>query len=147
MPRQTFLIFSWNAMLVLLKYNLYLQVAEIASNHEMVESYDLSQILNYQNMARLPVAQFPTYQELFPPGWTARGNVGDVVKDVEFRHEQIMRQIQSWPYDENQQMDHTMLLMMCLVLLFSADLSGFKKADVVEQMQMKYTTLLQRYLK
>ena len=134
-------------MLVLLKYNLYLQVAEIASNHEMVESYDLSQILNYQNMARLPVAQFPTYQELFPPGWTARGNVGDVVKDVELRHEQIMRQIQSWPYDENQQMDHTMLLMMCLVLLFSADLSGFKKADVVEQMQMKYTTLLQRYLK
>ena len=134
-------------MLVLLKYNLYPQVAEIASNHEMVESYDLSKILNYHNVAHLPVAQFPTYQEVFPPGWTGRNNVRDVAKDVEFRHEQIMRQVQSWPYDENQERDYTMLLMMCLILLFSNDASVFRKADVVEQTQMKYTTLLQRYLK
>jgi len=121
------------------------QVAEIASNHEMVESYDLSQILSRRNL--LPVAQFPTYQDIFAPGWTARDNVRDTAKDVEFRHEQIMRQIQSWPFDETQQFDHTMLLLMCLVLLFSTDLSAFRKAEVVEQTQMKYTTLLQRYLK
>ena len=111
----------------------------------MVESYDLSQILSRRNL--LPVAQFPTYQDIFAPGWTARDNVRDTAKDVEFRHEQIMRQIQSWPFDESQQFDHTMLLLMCLVLLFSTDLSAFRKAEVVEQTQMKYTTLLQRYLK
>ena len=91
------------------------QVAEIAANHEMVESYDLSlimsrlqlgaalggpQVISFRNILIniylnifTAVFQFPTYRDVFPSGWTRD-------TDTEARHEHIMTRIQSWPFDE-----------------------------------------------
>ena len=103
-----------------------------------MDSKDLSMIISRLQMAWTP--KFPTYHEVFPPGWTGE-------QEVENRHEQIMRKIQTWPFDESNQFDHTMLLLMCLVLLFSADFDTLRRSDLVENVQLKYSTLLQRYLK
>ena len=58
-----------------------------------------------------------------------------------------MRRIQSWPRDGDNQLDHTMLLIFCLILLFSADQDKLQQVEMVENVQLKYTTLLHRYLK
>merc|ERR1712137_1042030 len=49
--------------------------------------------------------------------------------------------------DSDNQLDHTMLLIFCLVLLFSADHEKLQQRELVENVQLKYTTLLRRYLK
>jgi len=117
------------------------QVAEIAANHEMVESYDLSLIMSRLQLgAALGGPQFPTYRDVFPSGWTRD-------TDTEARHEHIMTRIQSWPFDEQNQFDQTMLLLICLVLLFSADPDTLQHRAQVERVQLQYSTLLQRYLK
>ena len=104
-----------------------------------METYDLTPVMSKLHMGYSP--QFPTYKELFPHGWTR------VDTSAETRHEQIMRQIQSWPFDEAGQFDHAMLLLMCLMLLFNPESMLLKKNETVEKVQLKYTTLLQRYLK
>ena len=104
----------------------------------MAESVDLTTIMSRFKLGWNP--RFPTYREAFPPGWTQN-------KDIETRHEFIMRKIQSWPRDLDNQLDHTMLLIFCLVLLFSADHDKLQQREVVENVQLKYTTLLRRYLK
>jgi len=58
-----------------------------------------------------------------------------------------MRRIQSWPRYGDNQLDHTMLLIFCLILLFSADQDKLQQVETVENVQLKYTTLLHRYLK
>ena len=117
---------------------LNLQVAEIAADNAMAESVDLTPIMSRFRLGWNP--RFPTYREAFPLGWTAD-------QDIETRHEVIMRKIQSWPRDEENQLDQTMLLIFCLVLLFSADYEQLQQGEVVENVQLKYTTLLHRYLK
>jgi len=114
------------------------QVAEIAADHEMAESVDFTTIMSRFKVGWNP--RFPTYREAFPPGWA-----GD--KDIETRHEVIMRKIQAWPRDAAHQLDHTMLLIFCLILLFSADHEKLQQRELVENVQLKYTTLLRRYLK
>lgn len=118
------------------------QVAEIAANHDMVETYDLSQILTKIKVGSPFSPQFPTYQEMFPRGWTRESET----RDVETRHEQIIDKIQTWPKDDNGQLDHAMIYLMVLILLFNP-LGGQVQSDPVEKIQIKYTTLLQRYLK
>ena len=104
----------------------------------MAESVDLTTILSRFKLGWNP--GFPTYREAFPPGWTQD-------KDIETRHEDIMRRIQSWPRYGDNQLDHTMLLIFCLILLFSADQDKLQQVKTVENVQLKYTTLLHRYLK
>ena len=93
----------------------YFQVAEIAANHDMVETYDLSQILTKIKVGSPFSPQFPTYQEMFPRGWTRESET----RDVETRHEQIIDKIQTWPKDDNGQLDHAMIYLMVLILLFN----------------------------
>ena len=104
----------------------------------MAESVDFTTIMSRFKVGWNP--RFPTYREAFPPGWA-----GD--KDIETRHEVIMRKIQAWPRDAAHNLDHTMLLIFCLILLFSADHEKLQQRELVENVQLKYTTLLRRYLK
>ena len=67
-------------------------MAEIAANNEMIETYDLSQIMSRLNLGWTP--QFPSYEEVFPSQWANNSQ-------VESRHKQIMQRIQNWPYDQN----------------------------------------------
>ena len=120
-----------------LDHKFIFQVAEIAADHELAESLDLTTIMARFRLGWNP--RFPTYREAFPPGWTQD-------KDVEARHEFIMRKIQSWPLNGGV-LDHTMLLIFCLILLFSADHDKLQQRELVESVQLKYTTLLRRYLK
>ena len=69
-----------------------LQVAEIAANHEMIETFDLSLIMSRLNLGWTPT--FPSYEEVFPSQWANN-------QEVELRHREIMQRIQNWPYDGN----------------------------------------------
>ena len=40
-----------------------------------------------------------------------------------------------------------MLLMVCLMLLFNTDFENLKNRDTIEKVQLKYSLLLQRYLR
>jgi len=114
------------------------QVAEIAANNEMIETYDLSRIMSRLNLGWTP--QFPSYEEVFPSQWANNSQ-------VEARHRQIMERIQNWPYDQDNEFDQKMLLLVCLMLLFNTDFENLKKKDTVENVQLKYSLLLQRYLR
>merc|ERR1711874_421402 len=84
--------------------------------------------------------QFPSYEEVFPSQWAKNSQ-------VETRHKQIMQRIQNWPYDQNNEFDQKMLLLVVLMLLFNTDFENLQKRDSVEKVQLKYSLLLQRYLR
>ena len=71
---------------------MFLQVTDIVSNPDIIESLDLSQMMSRLNLSETP--KFPTYQEIFPEKWANNSQ-------VEQRHMDIMRRLQSWPKKED----------------------------------------------
>jgi len=115
------------------------QVLDITSNPDMVESLDLTNIMSRLSL-KDTTPTFPTYQEIFPEKWAND-------RKVEERHLEIMRRIQSWPKDENNEIDYNLVILMTLMLIFNADYEGLVNRSIVEKVQLKYTVLLQRYLR
>merc|ERR1719369_862050 len=114
------------------------QVSDIASNPGIIEKLDLSQMMSRLNLSEMP--SFPTYQEIFPHKWANNSQ-------VELRHMEIIRRLQSWPKTEDNEMDYNMVILMTLMLIFNADFEGLINKTVVENIQLKYSVLLQRYLR
>jgi len=114
------------------------QVTDIVSNPDIIESLDLSQMMSRLNLSETP--KFPTYQEIFPEKWANNSQ-------VEQRHMDIMRRLQSWPKKEDNELDYNMVILMTLMLIFNADFEGLANKALVENVQLKYSVLLQRYLR
>ena len=87
----------------------WLQVAEIAANNEMIESFDLSLIMSRLNLGWTP--QFPTYEEVFPSQWANNSQVED-------RHRRITQRIQKWPYDEDNEVIIILLVIVIIINYF-----------------------------
>lgn len=114
------------------------QVTDIVSNPDIIESLDLSTTMSRLNLSDIP--QFPTYHQIFPEKWANDSQ-------VERKHEEIMRRIQSWPKKEDNELDYNMVILMTLMLMFNADFDGLINKTLVENIQLKYSMLLQRYLR
>ena len=84
-------------------------MAEIAANNEMIETYDLSMIMSRLNLGWTP--QFPSYEEVFPSQWANNSQ-------VESRHKQIVRRIQNWPYDQNNEVIMSSLSPLISIFIF-----------------------------
>ena len=67
----------------------------------MIETYDLSRIMSRLNLGLTP--QFPSDDEVFPSQWANNSQVED-------RHRQIMKRIQNWPYDQDNEVYYNLLL-------------------------------------
>lgn len=114
------------------------QVTDIVSNPDIIESLDLSKMMSRLNLDDIP--EFPTYQQIFPEKWANDSQ-------VEQRHEEIMSRIQSWPKKEDNELDNNMVILMTLMLMFNTDFDGLINKTLVENIQLKYSMLLQRYLR
>jgi len=114
------------------------QVSDIVTNQEFIESLDLSQMMSRLNLAEVP--KFPSYQQIFPEKWANN-------KDVEQRHMEIINRIQNWPRSDTKELDYNMVILMVLMLIFNADYEGLINKALVESVQLKYSMLLQRYLR
>eukprot|EP00092_Neocalanus_flemingeri_P003211 GFUD01003433.1.p1 GENE.GFUD01003433.1~~GFUD01003433.1.p1 ORF type:complete len:764 (+),score=132.24 GFUD01003433.1:47-2338(+) len=114
------------------------QVNDIVSNPDVMDSLDLSQIMSRLDLSDTP--RFPTYQEIYHKNWANDSK-------VEERHMEIMNRIQSWPKNEYNELDYNMVILMTLMLIFNADFDGLVNRNVVENVQLKYSMLLQRYLR
>jgi len=114
------------------------QVSDIASNPAIMESLDLSQMMSRLNLSEIP--KFPTYQEIYPQKWANND-------EVEQRHMEIIKRLQSWPRKDNNELDFNMVILMTLMLIFNADFDGLVNKTIVENVQLKYSMLLQRYLR
>jgi len=114
------------------------QVSDIASNPVIMESLDLSQMMSRLNLSEIP--KFPTYQEIYPQKWANN-------EEVEQRHMEIIKRLQGWPRGDNNELDFNMVILMTLMLMFNADFDGLVNKKIVENVQLKYSMLLQRYLR
>jgi len=110
------------------------QVNQALANADMESNMDLAELMRKLNLVQDKVtATFPTFKEIYP--------------DQEERHRLIMERIQAWPTDQKGNFDIHLCEMMTVILLFHADYNPLVNRKVMEEIQMKYILLMQRYLR
>jgi len=135
------------------------QVKELAASKYDVENLELSQMLEELDLKE-SIPRMPAYDDLYPKNWANND-------DLERRHRELMRKIKLWPIitinDKNEvwqetdfkkifdqlffQFDCNLVLMMMLILFFDTHANSLAKSENVGKIQLKYSLLLQRYLK
>jgi len=115
------------------------QLNDVTSNKDIVESLNLTSMMNKLSLVN-EKPKFPSYDELFPSKWANN-------KTLEERHKEIVSKIQKWPKDDTNEFDSNLALLMTLILLFNADFNTTVDKGVVENIQIKYILLLERYLR
>lgn len=66
----------------------------------------------------------------------------------EARHFEITQKMRDWPRDTvNSELDEVMVNLVKLMIGFNADFLTLERRDIVEGAQLRYTQMLQRYLK
>ena len=132
-----------------------LQVKELASNKYDVENLDLSTMLDNLNLKE-STPSMPSYSDLYPSHWA-----NDPA--VEEKHLQLITKIKTWPMNDKHevrnrnifvkyllfpfQFDCNLVMMLMLVLFFDTNSNPLAKSESVGEIQLKYSLLLQRYLK
>jgi len=112
------------------------QVKELAANK--YEDSELSRMLDNLNLQE-STPSMPAYDDLYPPHWANN-------EQLERRHLELMLKIKKWPMNENE-FDCNLVLMMMLILFFDTHANSLAKSENVGKIQLKYSLLLQRYLK
>jgi len=112
------------------------QVKELAANK--YEDSELSRMLDRLNLQE-STPSMPAYDDLYPPHWANN-------EQLERRHLELMLKIKKWPMNENE-FDCNLVLMMMLILFFDTHANSLAKSENVGKIQLKYSLLLQRYLK
>ena len=137
---------------ILLSYHEF-QVKELAANK--YEDSELSRMLDNLNLQE-STPSMPAYDDLYPPHWANN-------EELERRHLALMLKIKKWPMNDNEvrtrnreklfnllsafQFDCNLVLMMMLILFFDTHANSLAKSENVGKIQLKYSLLLQRYLK
>ena len=81
------------------------------------------------------------YHQFFATPWAA--NYED-----ERRHFHLMQMMKAWPRDTiDSPVDEIQVTLMKVILAFSPDFIELERPDLVESVQLRYTMLLQKYLK
>merc|ERR1712088_613742 len=82
----------------------------------------------------------PAYDDLYPAHWANND-------ELERRHLELMLKIKKWPMNDKNEFDCNLVLMMMLILFFDTHANSLAKSENVGKIQLKYSLLLQRYLK
>ncbi|TRY77019.1 hypothetical protein TCAL_06369 [Tigriopus californicus] len=81
------------------------------------------------------------YSQVFSSPWAA--SAAD-----EARHFSLVNKMQSWPRkDKLDPVDDVQMNLLKLIILFSSEFVNLQRRDIVEQAQMKFIGLLQKYMK
>lgn len=81
------------------------------------------------------------YSQVFSSPWAA--SAAD-----EERHLFLVNKMQSWPRkDAQDRVDDVQMNLLKLIILFSSEFVNLQRPDIVEQTQMKFIGLLQKYMK
>lgn len=133
------------------------QVKELASNKYDVENLDLSTMLDNLNLSPESVPSMPSYSDLYPSHWADD-------PAMEEKHLQLITKIKTWPMNDKKEVRHSfffllnyllfsfqidcnLVMMLMLVLFFDTNSNPLAKSESVGEIQLKYSLLLQRYLK
>jgi len=116
------------------------QVKELASNKYDVENLDLSTMLDNLNLSPESVPSMPSYSDLYPSHWADD-------PAMEEKHLQLITKIKTWPMNDKKEIDCNLVMMLMLVLFFDTNSNPLAKSESVGEIQLKYSLLLQRYLK
>ena len=128
---------------------------ELAASKHDVENLELSKMLEELNLQE-STPRMPAYDDLYPEHWANNDH-------LESRHRELMLKIKKWPMNDNEvrtrnreklfnlqsafQFDCNLVLMMMLILFFDTHANSLAKSENVGKIQLKYSLLLQRYLK
>ena len=131
---------------------------ELAASKYDVENLELSKMLEKLDLKE-SIPTMPAYEDLYPEHWANND-------ELERRHRDLMLKIKLWPInDKNEveqeinldkvldlllsffQFDCNLVLMMMLILFFDTHANSLAKSENVGKIQLKYSLLLQRYLK
>merc|ERR1712226_1671884 len=118
------------------------QVKELAASKYDVENLELSQMLEELDLKE-SIPRMPAYDDLYPKNWANND-------DLERRHRELMHKIKLWPIitiNDKNEFDCNLVLMMMLILFFDTHANSLAKSENVGKIQLKYSLLLQRYLK
>ena len=126
---------------------------ELAANK--YEDSELSRMLDNLNLQE-STPSMPAYDDLYPPHWANN-------EELERRHLDLMLKIKKWPMNDKEvrtqnpeklfnllsafQFDCNLVLMMMLILFFDTHANSLANSENVGKIQLKYSLLLQRYLK
>jgi len=112
----------------------------VTQPHTLSKSLELSAFLCQLALEQGHNPNFPTYENIFPTGWAKNG-------EVENQHRDAVAKIQEWPRNKDNQFDYNLFILMTLVFLFSGERGQTLNRSSIEQNQLKYCLLLQRYLR
>ena len=128
---------------------------ELAASKYDVENLELSKMLEELDLQE-SIPRMPAYDDLYPEHWANNDH-------LESRHRELMLKIKKWPKYDNEvriwnpeklftlqsafQFDCNLVLMMMLILFFDTHANSLAKSENVGKIQLKYSLLLQRYLK
>jgi len=115
------------------------QVKELAASKHDVENLELSKMLEELNLQE-STPRMPAYDDLYPEHWANNDH-------LESRHRELMLKIKKWPMNDKNEFDCNLVLMMMLILFFDTHANSLAKSENVGKIQLKYSLLLQRYLK
>ncbi len=106
--------------------------------------YTLKQVFQELNLTPSKPDHYLKYEQVFTSPWAPSIN-------LEQRHAELNKVISKWPVDEinnHDVVDPLMLFCLGHVILFSSDfVDGIKDTKKVNNTQMKYLSMLHRYLK
>jgi len=115
------------------------QVKELAASKHDVENLELSKMLEELNLQE-STPRMPAYDDLYPEHWANNDH-------LESRHRELMLKIKKWPMNDKNEFDCNLVLMMMLILFFDTHANSLANSENVGKIQLKYSLLLQRYLK
>merc|ERR1712233_207757 len=115
------------------------QVKELAASKYDVENLELSKMLEKLDLKE-SIPTMPAYEDLYPEHWANND-------ELERRHRDLMLKIKLWPINDKNEFDCNLVLMMMLILFFDTHANSLAKSENVGKIQLKYSLLLQRYLK
>jgi len=116
-------------------------VVTMSSNQDFVTSLDLRGLLSRLDLSRgVSGTRMASYAELYPEGWA-----GDRL--VEGRHRESVNKLVNWPRDDKNVFDYWMVTLLSIILTFHAEFYTLDNSDIVENIQLKYIIILQRYLR
>jgi len=120
------------------------QVKYVANNTDLLSSVGLSDLLSNLDLSDddddgedMWIA---SYEKIYPQNWAGSAR-------KEQKHRNIVERIIAWPKIERNEGDNSLVTLMSLILALNADFYPLKSREIMENIQLKYILILQRYLR
>jgi len=117
------------------------EMRSLARDQNLVKSLELEGLISRLDLSKEPSeTRRPSYSDLYPAGWGPDSQ-------EELVHREALTKIVHWPIDHNNKFDYRMACLLLFIIVFNADFYTLENKKRVEDIQMKFTMILQRYLR